>query len=157
MVTSWSTHLSRFVSLTEGWRPRQPTSHALFPYWKANGNETPVLPLNDEDIVFPEQYSPKGKIGWLTSRSTTIFFYFVTKKSVIKKKLGCKWNDKMSFLRIKNTQRANSEGWPTGQPTSYDLFLYQKVWGNEKNLVSNWTTRTLFFLNKKNPSGFQNK
>jgi hypothetical protein len=31
----------------------QPTLYALFPYQKANGKETPVLPQNDEDIVFP--------------------------------------------------------------------------------------------------------
>ena len=54
MVTSSSTHLLRFVSLPEGWRPRQPTSYDLFLYRKVCGNKTPVLPLNDEDVVFPE-------------------------------------------------------------------------------------------------------
>ena len=38
-------------------------------FQKVWGNETPVLPLNDEDFVFPEQKSPKGKIAMLTSRS----------------------------------------------------------------------------------------
>ena len=34
----------------------------------------------------------------LTSWSTTFYVYLVTEKSVVKKYLGCKWNDKMSFI-----------------------------------------------------------
>jgi len=55
--------------------PVKPSLTICF-FRKVWGNEKPVLPLNDEEIVFPEQKSPKGKIGVLNSWSTTIFFFF---------------------------------------------------------------------------------
>ncbi|HPX10041.1 MAG TPA: hypothetical protein PLK65_02505, partial [Candidatus Cloacimonas sp.] len=58
-LTSWSTKKPGRLTSWSTKKPGRLTSWStplsyLFRYRKASGNETPGLPLNDEDVVFPE-------------------------------------------------------------------------------------------------------
>jgi len=75
-------------------------NHLFFRYCKKRNKEIARLQGERQDVVPPFSVTGRYRFpGRLMSRSTT--FISVTAKSVIKKKLGCKRNDKMSFFRFR--------------------------------------------------------